>query len=172
MNDETMQNLCAKFYEFVKDKPALDREGFQEVMKTLDLKVLHPLIVERLFKAFDKNGNNWVEYDEYVFGLNVLFWGSFDEKVRFGFSVYDFNDDGLVSREELTTMLYEVYELLFDKPADLDRLITTFVDLAIKHYDTDKDDALNFVEFEFAANTDQRIANFFTLGFATDSTEM
>ena len=45
-------------------------------------------ITQRLFKAFDADGNNLVDHSELVSGLSMLCAGTEDDKIRAVFALY------------------------------------------------------------------------------------
>ncbi|CAK9014363.1 Myosin light chain kinase A (MLCK-A) [Durusdinium trenchii] len=80
----------------------MDKETF---LKFFPLPGLHG---ERLFHVFDHKHTGVIDFDEFINGLAVCVRGSFDEKVRVIFSIYDIDNNELVSKEELGTMLHQI----------------------------------------------------------------
>ncbi|KAK2198460.1 bifunctional EF-hand domain/Pleckstrin homology domain/Protein kinase domain/Protein kinase-like domain superfamily/EF-Hand 1 [Babesia duncani] len=60
---------------------------------------------ERLFKKFDLNGSDRVEWDEFLIGIAVCCRGTKGDKIRILYQVFDLNDDGVIQKSELTAML-------------------------------------------------------------------
>lgn len=59
-----------------------------------------------MFQLFDGNGDGFITFTEYINGLSVLsFRGTLDEKMKFSFKVYDFDNDSKISESELSKML-------------------------------------------------------------------
>lgn len=48
---------------------------------------------------------------DFVLGLSILSRGSVEEKLKWTFSLYDINGDGLITREEMTEIVTAIYEL-------------------------------------------------------------
>ena len=48
---------------------------------------------------------------DFVLGLSILSRGTVAEKLRWTFSLYDINGDGLITREEMTEIVTAIYEL-------------------------------------------------------------
>ena len=48
----------------------------------------HPFLKE-MFIFFDKDNDGKIDYKEFVIGLDVIERGSFDEKCRYCFEIYD-----------------------------------------------------------------------------------
>uniref|UniRef100_A0A8C7L4I0 Guanylyl cyclase-activating protein 2 n=1 Tax=Oncorhynchus kisutch TaxID=8019 RepID=A0A8C7L4I0_ONCKI len=58
---------------------------------------------ESMFRAFDKNGDNTIDFLEFVAALNLVFRGDLEHKLRWSFKVYDKDGNGYVDRTELST---------------------------------------------------------------------
>jgi Ca2+-binding EF-hand superfamily protein len=63
------------------------------------------LIGERLFTVLDKNKNNYLDYNEFIEGMLILFCSTFDEKVKIVFSIYDFDNDGAINKNDIVTVI-------------------------------------------------------------------
>ena len=63
------------------------------------------LMMDRIFTFFDKKIDGTVTREEWVIGLSVVLRGELDELIAFAFFVYDLNQDGLISKEEMWCML-------------------------------------------------------------------
>lgn len=50
------------------------------------------LLGERLFEVIDKDGSGTIHYNEFVYGLAILFRGSRKEKLKFVFDLYDLSE--------------------------------------------------------------------------------
>uniref|UniRef100_A0A8B9R6F2 Guanylyl cyclase-activating protein 2 n=1 Tax=Astyanax mexicanus TaxID=7994 RepID=A0A8B9R6F2_ASTMX len=66
---------------------------------------------ENMFRAFDKNGDNTIDFLEFVAALNLVFRGDLEHKLRWSFKVYDKDGNGFVDREELRAIV-EVSHIL------------------------------------------------------------
>jgi len=124
------------------------------------------VLVDRLLEMFDQDGNGAVSYQEFVMGLSVLLTGSFEEKLRFGFVLFDINGDAGITAPEMQTMLRAVMTTLATDPEPVDAAVKVFVNLIFAQYDADKDGYISFEEFVRAAEWDPRFAYLFTLGTA------
>lgn len=56
------------------------------------------------------------QLQEFVQGLSILSRGSVEEKLRWTFSLYDINGDGIITRDEMTDIVTAVYELVGRHP--------------------------------------------------------
>lgn len=63
--------------------------------------VCFPVIVRR-------NKDNYISFDEFMFGISRYLHGSHEDKLKMLFQLYDLSGDGYVSAEELQVMLYSL----------------------------------------------------------------
>ncbi len=47
-----------------------------------------------------------------MIGLSVLARGSIQDKLRWTFSLYDINNDGIITKDELTRIIASIYDLM------------------------------------------------------------
>ncbi|POM74356.1 CAMK/CAMK1 protein Kinase [Phytophthora palmivora] len=87
-----------------KDGISVDKETFLKCFP------MRGLLGERLFEVIDKDGSGSIHYNEFVYGLAILFRGSRKEKLKFVFDLYDLSETGSISRHELLTMLHQFPE--------------------------------------------------------------
>ncbi|XP_010874934.1 guanylyl cyclase-activating protein 2-like [Esox lucius] len=66
---------------------------------------------EGMFRAFDKNGDNTIDFLEFVAALNLVFRGDLEHKLRWSFKVYDKDANGYVDRTELKAIVDSIYSL-------------------------------------------------------------
>jgi len=75
--------------------------------------VVLSVVLDRLFTAFDQDGNGFVDFSELASGLSVLCGGDRASKVRASFELYDYNGDGFISLDEMTRYLTSVYRVMY-----------------------------------------------------------
>jgi len=105
------------------------------------------IIMDRVFRAFDKDSDSYVSMEEYVKGLSVFIRGNVEEKLAYCFDVYDLNGDGYISREEMFHMLKNC---MIKQPSeeDPDEGIKDLVEITLKKMDHDHDSRLSYKDFE------------------------
>ncbi|XP_029800330.1 guanylyl cyclase-activating protein 2 [Suricata suricatta] len=67
--------------------------------------------VESMFQAFDKNGDNTIDFLEYVAALNLVLRGTLEHKLKWTFKIYDKDRNGYIDRLELLDIVEAIYKL-------------------------------------------------------------
>lgn len=65
-----------------------------------------------VFNSFDIQRKQEITFTDFVIGLSVLTRGTIDEQLRWIFTLYDINGDGIITRDELSKIVNSVYDLL------------------------------------------------------------
>ncbi|XP_061254164.1 guanylyl cyclase-activating protein 2 isoform X2 [Bos javanicus] len=67
--------------------------------------------VEAMFRAFDTNGDNTIDFLEYVAALNLVLRGTLEHKLKWTFKIYDKDRNGCIDRQELLDIVESIYKL-------------------------------------------------------------
>merc|ERR1711981_39430 len=122
-----------------------NRNQFREILhKTFNM--TEDLLMDRVFRVFDKNSDSLIDDIEWVEGLAIFLRGDLQDKIAYAFVVYDLNGDGFISREEMFQMLKTC---LVRQPTeeDPDEGVKDLVELALKKMDNDHDSRLSKQDF-------------------------
>ncbi|XP_074593215.1 Kv channel-interacting protein 4-like isoform X2 [Brevipalpus obovatus] len=65
-----------------------------------------------IFRSFDPQRTGAITFTDFVIGLSKLIRGSLQDKLRWTFDMYDINQDGVITRDDLTQIVSAVYELM------------------------------------------------------------
>ena len=84
------------------DGKGIDKETFLQYFP------LNGLMGERLFFAFDSNGDGLITFDNFVMALATLARGSMDARIHFIFNMCDVSHDNTITKAELETLLNQV----------------------------------------------------------------
>lgn len=76
-------------------KNGISRITFYGYMK------LPVLISDKLFDSIDRDCDGYINFKEFIEGMNSLYYGSFKQTAKSIFNIYDFNKDGLISKEDI-----------------------------------------------------------------------
>ncbi|OAF69791.1 Calcineurin regulatory subunit [Intoshia linei] len=100
-------------------------------------------ILNRVISIFDTDGDGEIDFKEFVqgvskFGIN----GGEKEKLKFAFRIYDLNNDGYITNNEL----FKVLKMMVGNNLQ-DTQLQQIVDKTIIYADKDGDNKISFDEF-------------------------
>lgn len=124
----------------------LDRMKFRDILHDV-FGMTDDMLMDRVFRAFDRDSDNYLNHDEWVRGLSVFLRGCLEEKTKYCFTVYDLNQDGYISREEMYQLL-KTSLVKQQSEEDPDEGIKELVELSLKKFDLDHDGRLSYTDFQ------------------------
>lgn len=72
------------------------------------------LVATRIFQLFDADGSGACDFTELCTGLTVLCGGSKEQKSSVALALYDYNQDGVISLDELSRYLFCVFRVAYE----------------------------------------------------------
>ena len=103
--DEEIEGWYEEYHNSLRQgKSELTREEFKKVYNTLFQGDASDF-AEQVFRTFDKNGNDYVDFQEFVVGLCMSGSSDLNRKLEWAFKMYDINEDGCISREEMRRII-------------------------------------------------------------------
>ena len=122
----SVHEILEIFADVVNENGAIDRDTFETTIMRLaeDRERRDEAMTKKqrrflgdcmhvLFETFDTDNNGTVDFVELASGLSILCNDSSMEKSAAAFSLYDYNGDGKISREEMTRHLYSIFKLMY-----------------------------------------------------------
>eukprot|EP01130_Rhizamoeba_saxonica_P005008 TRINITY_DN2016_c0_g2_i1.p1 TRINITY_DN2016_c0_g2~~TRINITY_DN2016_c0_g2_i1.p1 ORF type:complete len:215 (+),score=44.41 TRINITY_DN2016_c0_g2_i1:48-647(+) len=135
----------------------IDHEGFVGVMA--ELGVTDAFIVERNFIAWDLDKDGRVSQEEFILGVSILLKGNADDRIDMAYKVYDVDQDGLISKDEMYGLLKRVLGMKYTNLNDGDfqvMVLDLFSTVGIE-----PDEALDLENFRHAIKSNKMISNCF-----------
>ena len=74
-------------------------------------------IAEKVFNVFDKDKDGFLNQKEFIYGMNRLYNGNFDETLKLIFEILDFNHDEYIEKDDVK-MILGLLPLKTDKTKD------------------------------------------------------
>jgi len=108
-------------------------------------------LVRRVIQIIDTDKSSSVDFQEFISALSIFSSkGNKEDKLRFAFKVYDVNEDGFISNEEL----FSVLQMMVGNNLN-DTQLQQIVDKTMIEADEDRDGKLSYEEFKkIIENTD------------------
>ncbi|RKP27508.1 calcium-binding protein NCS-1 [Syncephalis pseudoplumigaleata] len=146
---------------FKKDCPTgqLDRAGFQRIYKQFFPFGDPTVFAEHVFKVFDHDHNGTIDFKEFICALSVTSRGNLDEKLEWAFQLYDIDNDGYITRDEMRQIVEAIYKMVGSNsnvPVDEDTPEKR-VDKIFAMMDKNNDDKLTLEEFQEGSRQDPSI---------------
>ncbi|EFX83446.1 hypothetical protein DAPPUDRAFT_195155 [Daphnia pulex] len=112
-----------------------------------------------VFRAFDIRHNGVINFEDLVLGVSALSRGSVPDKLRWVFTLYDADGDGVISRSELRDVVMAIHRLSpHGKINDKDS-IQRHADRIFQKLDLNCDGQVTWDEFLETCTKDETIAN-------------
>ncbi|KYN27137.1 Frequenin-1 [Trachymyrmex cornetzi] len=136
------------------------------------------------------NGDGTIEFEEFIRALSVTSRGNLDEKLHWAFRLYDVDNDGFITRDEMYNIVDAIYQMVSNYFLTNERKLSTCkslsgeqrmfqgqqpqaedentpqkrVDKIFDQMDKNHDDKLTLEEFREGSKADPRIVQALSLG--------
>jgi len=166
LDELDLEELHSRFSDAAKDG-VLDKAAFDGVVRSLipgarltkEDKAFLSFALSNIFFAFDRDGNNVVDFDEFAAGFSLLSSGSKSDKLSLAFRLFDEDGDGFVSRREMwkylrafLTVLVSLKELsgvasVTELQTLIDKAAMDLTGTIMSQADLNKDGRISYEEF-------------------------
>ncbi|TPX34946.1 hypothetical protein SeMB42_g07251 [Synchytrium endobioticum] len=116
------------------------------------------LFLERLFDAFDLDGNHTIDFREFISGLSSFMKGNSDEKMELSFRLFDVDRSGSVEPKELIRFMGQMYSAFYNE--DQTQKVKQTVTQLFEDLDINGDGSLSLTEFKLMALKEPMITDF------------
>jgi len=94
-----------EIYKDLADRDETNKKKGIMKMIFFDYLKLPIFISEKLFIVFDKDKDGFLNQKEFIYGMNRLYNGNFDETLKLIFELLDFNHDDLIEKDDVKMIL-------------------------------------------------------------------
>lgn len=97
------------------------------------------MLMERMFSNWEKGNEGLpLRLDGWIVGLSIFLRGTMVERAAFCFRLYDLNNDGFVTKDEMFILMKNC---LIKQPQDEDpdESVKDLMEIALRKFDVDKD---------------------------------
>ncbi|XP_040577434.1 frequenin-2 [Lepeophtheirus salmonis] len=184
LKQETLNRLLAETYftekeikqwhkGFLKDCPngLLTEHGFIKIYTQFFPNGDPTKFASLVFRVFDENQDGSIEFEEFIRALSVTSRGNLDEKLHWAFRLYDVDNDGYITRQEMYNIVDAIYQMVGQQPVNEDENTPQKrVEKIFDQMDKNGDDKLTIEEFKEGSKADPRIVQALSLEPDTSNT--
>lgn len=128
-----------------KSKSNVPRSMLRLILTNV-LLITDDLMIDRVIQALDSGTTKFVTLDTWLRAMSLLLRGTFEEKVRYCFAVYDLQGHGIIKCPQMVTLMSRCFDTLPEAEAGL--AAKDLVDIMMKKMDMDNDGMLSFDEYQ------------------------
>ncbi|CAD8171847.1 unnamed protein product [Paramecium pentaurelia] len=147
--------LIKEKFELMADEDlTIDRNGFIQLMKLKETEV------DKVFQFFDISNDGRIDSHEFVCALSLLSQATLKEKANIIFSLYDFDHNKTITRNELVILIKTTLTALgamSQKGECTIQEAERISDELLRKYDTNKDASISLSEFHSLLSKDQDV---------------
>ncbi|KAM9861112.1 guanylyl cyclase-activating protein 2-like [Aulostomus maculatus] len=156
-----IQELCIIF---MKECPsgALHLHEFKRIFGVPSSSAEESLYIETIFRSFDTNHDNALDFLEYVAALHLILRGNLEDRLKWSFKMYDKDGNGKLDRQEVKRIVRILYKIKL-QTSDINLTPSEICDRIFELVDQNHDGQISLSEFMEGAQKDEWVMNVFKL---------
>ena len=84
--------------------------NYGEFCKALGLE--DSLVVKRIFRIFDENEDNMINFREFLIGLTRFLYDTAEQKIKLSYRVFDIDHKGYCTKDDIAEVLKDYFKIL------------------------------------------------------------
>ncbi|XP_038557577.1 guanylyl cyclase-activating protein 2-like [Micropterus salmoides] len=158
---EQIQDLCMIF---MKECPSgsLHLHEFKRIFGIPSSSAEESLYIETIFRSFDTNQDNALDFLEYVAALHLILRGNLEDRLKWSFKMYDKDGNGKLDRQEVKRIIRILYKIKF-QTSDVGMTPSEICDRIFELVDQNDDGQITLSEFMEGAQKDEWVMNLLKL---------
>ena len=115
----TEDEIKTYYKEFMEEHPEgkVDIEEFQSIYVKIFKQGNPGPFCENVFRAFDTSNDGLLDFREFLCLMSIISRGTLDQRLELAFSIYDLNDNGSISGDEMLEIVKCIFKMENDKGA-------------------------------------------------------
>ena len=101
------EQFCVKY-----PKGRIPKEEYTELLKRCYRQTDSAKLEEHISRAYDMNGDGWIDFKEFMEILYIFGGGTPEEKLIQVFRIFDYHNDGYLRKEEVRKIVRDMFHLL------------------------------------------------------------
>ncbi|XP_071770108.1 guanylyl cyclase-activating protein 2-like [Centroberyx gerrardi] len=156
-----IQDLCIIF---MKECPsgALHLHEFKRIFGVPSSSEEETLYIEKIFRSFDTNQDNTLDFLEYVAALHLVLRGNLEDRLKWSFKIYDKDGNGKLDRQEVKNLIRIIYKIKLQR-SDITMTPNEACDRIFELVDRNSDGQISLTEFMEGAQKDEWVMNLLKL---------
>ncbi|CAM1154380.1 KCNIP4 (predicted) [Pycnogonum litorale] len=138
----------------------VDEESFKEIFSQFFPQGDSTQYAHYVYHAFKQSTTGFLKFEDFIRGLSHISRGTFQDKLRWVFDLYDINNDGCVTKQEMLEIVTAIYDMMgaATVPVVDDQCAQNHVEKIFQQIDVNKDGVVTIDEFMNWCQRDDNIA--------------
>ncbi|XP_059402366.1 guanylyl cyclase-activating protein 2-like [Carassius carassius] len=157
-----LSDIQPLYTKFMRECPsgALHLHEFRKIFGIQSTSEDEALYIETLFKSFDTNRDDVIDFMEFVAAIHLVLRGKLEDRLKWSFKVYDKDDNGKLDRQEVKRVIKIICQL---QKNHINMTPNDICDRIFEHLDENKDGQISLSEFMEGAKKDASIMDLLKL---------
>ncbi|XP_066505933.1 guanylate cyclase activator 1g [Hoplias malabaricus] len=151
-----LAQIQSLYAAFMNECPsgALHLHEFRKIFGVRRSSEEEALYLECIFKSFDRNKDNVLDFMEFVAAVHLVLRGKLEDRLRWSFKVYDKDENGKLDRNEVKHIITIICKI---KKLNTEMTPSEVCDKIFELVDQNKDGQISLTEFIEGAQKDEWI---------------